>query len=237
MEYPDESQVLQSIPVEDEPAYVPPAANAAPNGGASDPTLDFADETLEFDPEASAFTRAAPPPESLAPYRAKLTLGPKGLTTVNDPVAKKILYTMAQVRVELIADKTGSDAFKGTRKDNPYTFDNATSMLFGGTSRIRGILVEALKQTIGNPTHRGQGEAILRALASEPQCRVTIRWKARCENCSVKKTATTPKKDVQLLGERNFPQKADKSHIPVWQCKECKADIPAVWEVVAYLPA
>ena len=211
--------------------------------------LTIAEEELKIDEKASSMDFPPPPPESGNPYRVALRQSQKGLTakvlaeqaetTLNlaDYIAAvkagqnpgKLVFANANMELEILSDKNGV-APPADRKVGKI-FDQATTVAFGGTNRAYDLLVNILRGSIERPwTHLRIIAALWAKLASEPQVKVTLQWRAYCKNCSV------PGKAVEVVGETRFPQLSDGSHRSTVPCTKCGADLQAQARATKYMP-
>jgi hypothetical protein len=233
----------QPVYDEEEPKRTNGESAAGPNGSASPEDAEWVDpddprltsEAITDDTTADAYK--IPPPAPDGYWRVKLKMVPikdaKGAmvpyrTWKHPNVDDNKPMFVANVEASLI-DLTGKH--DGTRLTEQWVKSNIDKRK--NTSQMTTITVKAGGKTAENPsTDRSRLDALIKALAGEPECLIETIWEAQCIRCGEAAKKRDEKAPPPFLrGMHRFPQgkdvKGNPDANPTVYCPTCKSPVRA----------
>jgi hypothetical protein len=175
----------------------------------------FASEDIGVNPEGDAY--ATPPPVPDGDYRAKIKqldiAKADGSLARFKPWAKGDKVALVTKIEATIQDPTG-------KYDNLKVFDSwfGTYLNRDGSTKASTLLRALGKPIKSGATHLALMEALIQALASEPDVIITTQWEASCEKCREEAQKSGSKNPRSVLGMRKFPPLANGEHNPDMIC-------------------
>ena len=193
--------------------------------------LELADEQVDVNPDADAFS--GPPPPDDGDHRFKLKLGPRKVQQgeIGKGVDKGKKFYMVHVQ--------GQISDPQDKHNGRTAFDNVSTMVMqgNGTSRIVGAL-KSLGETISvRESILDLARRFKARLDGEPEVTWQTQWTAFCKTCKEEAdrgSKKVPKNGIILRGQKNFPQLANGSHQHQIECKNCGSLLTANSEVLAW---
>jgi hypothetical protein len=226
-------------------------AEAAVAPGEQAPAIDPNDprltsESLTIDPEADAY--AVPPPLPDGKWRAKAKQ-----IDIKDPKTGQLHRYIAQE-----ARRKDGSAWQTDANGKPAAFlcTNIEYSIIDHSGKNDGVkMTEYWVKTLVNPkkgtspaatmifklggklpvgrSHKDIMDALLSALAAEPELVLETAWSAECQTCQEKAEKTGERAPRAILqGMHRFPVRKGE-HDPVIQCPQCKGMVRAQARIVS----
>lgn len=186
----------------------------------NDPTAVLPDDEIELDPQGDAF--AGPPPVPDGVHKAKLLLGPQGVSV--GKTDQGTAYIMVQIEARVLAE--------GESFDNFPVFDTASTLVqeSTGTSRVSGVLGALGIAVPARIRLSDLARMLTDALEGSPLVTIKTQWEGYCGTCPGKKPGKIGR--VVLRGQKRFPE---GKHVT--ECPNCGSEVVAQARIRSYSAA